>query len=149
MTGDYTPYLAIGASLFALGAIGFLTRRHMILMVLSTELMLHGVALTLVTFSRIHGTNEGQAFTIFVLTVAACEAGLALSLFLALYQKSKSLDIDVWAELREPDIGLRMVQPPEPDASVEEEPAEDLPQLTPAGRQPTIGEDEYASAGRG
>ncbi len=142
---DYTPYLAIGAGLFAVGAIGFLARRHMILMVLSTEMMLHGVALTLVTFSRIHGTNEGQAFTIFVLTVAACEAGLALSLFLALYQKSKSLDIDIWAELREPGISPRKAPPPEAGSSAEIE-EEALPQLTPAGRQPMVQEDEYASA---
>jgi len=71
-------YLAVGAALFALGALGFLTRRNLILMILSAELMLHGVSLTLVTFGRMHHSQEGQAFTIFILTVAACEAGFAL-----------------------------------------------------------------------
>ena len=45
-----------------------------------------------------HGRLEGQAFTIFMLTVAACEAGLALSLILSLYQRSKSLDVELWTQ---------------------------------------------------
>jgi NADH-quinone oxidoreductase subunit K len=94
MMGDVESYLAVGAVLFVLGAIGFFTRRNLIVMVLSAEMMLHGVSLTLVTFGRFHGSLEGQAFTIFILTVAACEAGLALALVLALYQKSKSLDVE-------------------------------------------------------
>ena len=72
--------LVVGAILFALGMIGFLTRRNLILIVLSTELMLHGVSLNLTAFGRYHGNPQGQVFTIFVLTIAACEAGLALSL---------------------------------------------------------------------
>ena len=87
MTGDVERYLAVGAVLFVLGALGFFTRRNLIVMVLSAEMMLHGVSLTLVTFGRVHHNLEGQAFTIFILTVAACEAGLALSLILALYQQ--------------------------------------------------------------
>ena len=77
-TLEVERYLAVGAALFVLGALGFLTRRNLILMILSSELMLHGVSLTLVTFGRMHHSQEGQAFTIFILTVAACEAGLAL-----------------------------------------------------------------------
>lgn len=50
MTPDYERFLIVGAALFALGAIGFLTRRNLILIVLSAEMMLHGIALTLVTF---------------------------------------------------------------------------------------------------
>ena len=79
-------------------------------MILSAEMMLHGVSLTLVTFGRMHHSLEGQAFTIFILTVAACEAGLALSLILALYQKSKSLDVELWTDLREPDLPPPMVE---------------------------------------
>jgi NADH-quinone oxidoreductase subunit K len=138
MNGELVPYLAIGAGLFALGAIGFFTRRNMILMVLSAELMLHGVAVTMVTFGRMHNTHEGQAFAIFVLTVAACEAGLALSLLLALYQKTRSLDIDLWTELREPDLPSPIEQEP---AEIEE-PESVLPKLTPAGHAPVIAEEE-------
>lgn len=136
MTGEVERYLAVGAVLFVLGALGFFTRRNLIVMVLSAELMLHGVSLTLVTFSRAHHNLEGQAFTIFILTVAACEAGLALSLILALYQRSKSLDVELWTDLREPDL------PPPILAEDADEPPLVLPEpvrfprLTPAGRVP-------------
>jgi NADH-quinone oxidoreductase subunit K len=138
MTVDAERYLAVAAMLFVLGAIGFLTRRNLILMVLSAEMMLHGVALTLVTFSRVHHNLDGQVFTVFVLTVAACEAGLALALILALYQKSASLDVDVWTNLREADF-----LPPKSDDRaaaqlMEFEEEEPLPKLAPAGLEPEL-----------
>ena len=95
-------YLAIGAVLFALGALGFTTRRNLILMMLSAELMLHGVSLNLIGFSSTWGTFEGQAFTAFVLTVAACEAGIGLALTLTLYRRRRSLDVNLWSGLGEP-----------------------------------------------
>jgi NADH-quinone oxidoreductase subunit K len=138
MSGDVERYLAVGAVLFVLGALGFFTRRNLIVMVLSAEMMLHGVSLTLVTFSRVHNSFEGQSFTIFILTVAACEAGLALSLILALYQKSKSLDIDFWTDLREPDLpSPRLAELAEEREFVEPPPAA-YPQLTPAGLVPDL-----------
>jgi len=135
MTPEEQRFLLVGAGLFVLGAIGFMTRRNLILMVLSAELMLHGVSLTLVTFGRMHQTNEGQAFTIFTLTVAACEAGLALALVLSLYRKSHSLDIRLWSELRETD----MPGPKFETSARSDEPTssyEDIPKLTPAGIAP-------------
>jgi len=135
MTPDYERFLFVGAALFALGAIGFLTRRNLILIVLSAEMMLHGIGLTLVTFSQLHKSLEGQAFTIFVLTVAACEAGLALSLILAAYQAKKSLDINLWTELREPDLPPPISSSGALSASEIEKPLE-FPKLTPAGVQP-------------
>ena len=138
MSADVERYLAVGAVLFVLGALGFFTRRNMIVMILSAEMMLHGVSLSLVAFSQLHVNLDGQAFTIFILTVAACEAGLALSLILALYRKSNSLDVEVWADLRE--AGL----PPPRGADDEVErplvvPARPrFPRLTPAGIVPQV-----------
>ena len=125
-------YLIVGALLFALGLVGFLTRRNMILMFLSAELMLQGVALNLVAFSRYRGNMGGQVFTLFILTVAACEAAIALVLVLMLYRRRKTLDVSLWQDLREPDqdpIEDDEPLPPPP-------PAEPLPHLTPAGREP-------------
>ena len=68
-------YLVVGAILFALGLIGFLARRNLIIMFLCAEMMLQGVAINLVAFARYRGNLQGQAFTLFILTVAACEAG--------------------------------------------------------------------------
>lgn len=129
--------LIVGAILFALGMIGFLTRRNLILIVLSTELMLHGVSLNLTAFGRYHGNPQGQVFTIFVLTIAACEAGLALSLILTLYQRRKSLDVFLWGKLGEEDLPV-LSGGSTPPQTKPADPNLDLPHLTPAGRAPTI-----------
>ena len=128
-----TNYLIVGSILFALGAIGFLARRNLITMMLSAELMLHGVALNLVAFSNFHQNMQGQAFTAFVLTVAACEAGIALALILALYQRRKSLDVNVWSQIAEADIASPL---PEEPAVPTAQAAQEFPHLTPAGRMP-------------
>jgi NADH:ubiquinone oxidoreductase subunit K len=70
--------LVVGAALFALGLVGMLARRNLIVMFLSAELMLQGVSVSLVAWSRFHGDWGGQILVILVLTVAACEAALAL-----------------------------------------------------------------------
>jgi NADH-quinone oxidoreductase subunit K len=95
-------YLAVGAVLFALGAIGFLARRNLIIMFLCAEMMLQGVAVNLVAFARYRGNLEGQAFTLFVIAVAACEAAIALALILMLFRAKQSLDVSLWQSLREP-----------------------------------------------
>jgi NADH-quinone oxidoreductase subunit K len=95
-------------------------------------MMLQGVALNLVAFARFRGNLQGQAFTLFILTVAACEAAIALALFLMLYRSKKSLDVSAWQDLREPGQPPTLDEEPLP-ALLPEEP---LPKLTPAGREP-------------
>jgi len=107
-------------------------------MVLSVELMLHGVSLTLVTFSRMHGNLDGRVFTIFILTVAACEAGLALALILALYQRAKSLDVELWTELREPGLPPPTLAEDRAEPPITPQRLWHFPVLTPAGRSPTV-----------
>lgn len=124
-------YLTVGAMLFVLGLIGFLTRRNLILMFLSAELMLQGVALNFVAFSRQHGNLHGQVFTLFIVAVAACEAGLALAFFLMLYKRKRSLDVSLWQDIREQ--GLQETRDSEP---LPAEPTEQLPTLPVAGREP-------------
>ena len=125
-------YLIVGAILFALGMIGFLARRNLIVMFLSSEMMLQGVALNLVAFARYRGNLQGQAFTLFVITVAACEAAVALALILMLYRSRRSLDVSLWQELREAG------QPPTVDEEPLPEPPPEvpMPRLTPAGIEP-------------
>ncbi|GIW79701.1 MAG: hypothetical protein KatS3mg105_1508 [Gemmatales bacterium] len=125
-------YLMVGAVLFALGVIGFLSRRNLIIMFLSAEMMLQGVALNMVAFARYRGNVQGQAFVLFMLTVAACEAAIALSLFMVLYRHRHTLDVSVWQELREADQDPIVDDEPLPPL----EPEEPLPHLTPAGREP-------------
>jgi NADH-quinone oxidoreductase subunit K len=132
MTPLLYHYLAVGAVLFVLGMIGFLSRRNLIVLFLSGEMMLQGVAVNLVAFARYRGNLQGQAFVLFILTVAACEAGVALALILMLYRRRHTLDISVWQELREPDQEATTDEEALP-ARPKEEP---LPHLAPAGHEP-------------
>ena len=93
-------FVLTGAVLFVLGVIGFLSRRNLIIMFLCTEMMFQGVVVTLVAFSRFHLNDTGQTFVIFVLTIAAAEAALALGLVVLLFRHKRTLDAQVWAELK-------------------------------------------------
>ena len=77
----------MGAVLFGLGLIGFLSRRNMIVMFLSAEMMLQGVSLSLVAWARYHNDAGGQVLVIFIIAVAACEAAIALALVLMLFER--------------------------------------------------------------
>ena len=125
-------YLAVGAGLFALGLIGFLARRNLIILFLSAEMMLQGVAINLVAFARYRGNLQGQAFTLFIITVAACEAAIALALILMLYRNRRSLDVSLWQDLREPGEEPTVDEEPLPPA---ERPAP-MPTLPAAGVEP-------------
>lgn len=93
-------FLMTGAVLFVLGVVGFLSRRNLIVMFLCTEMMLQGVAITLVAFGRLHLNTTGQTFVIFVLTIAAAEAALALGLVVLLFRRGHTLDAMTWTRLR-------------------------------------------------
>ena len=125
-------YLVVGILLMALGLIGFLVRRNMIIMFLCAEMMLQGVSLSAIAWGRYHNSWAGQSLMIFVIAVAACEAAIALALVLMLFRRSNSLDIVIWQEMREDS------QPAYHDERVPEEREEDQvwPTLTPAGREP-------------
>jgi NADH-quinone oxidoreductase subunit K len=93
-------YLAVGAIMFVIGIVGFLTRRNLIVIFLCTELMFQGVAINLIAFSRYLNNLAGQAFVIFVLVIAAAEASLALGLVVLLFRQKSTLDADAWRDLK-------------------------------------------------
>lgn len=99
--GQLQIVLLVSATLFAMGMVGFLTRRNLILMFLCTELMFQAAAIAMIAFGRMHMNSEGQVFVIFILTVAAAEAALALGLVVLLYRRKPTLDADAWSELGE------------------------------------------------
>ena len=90
-------YVIVGAVLFALGLVGFLTRRNLIVMFLSTEVMFQGIVINLVAFGRLHHHLDGQVFGLFILVIAAVEAGLGLGLVVLLYKRKSTLDAESWA----------------------------------------------------
>ena len=131
-------YLIVGGLLFAIGMIGFVVRRNMIVMFLCAEMMLQGVSVSLVAWGRYHQQWGGQMLVIFIIAVAAAEAGIGLALVMTLFQKSGSLDVTFWQDLREEG------QPPFVDREVPEVSAPDQvwPSLSPAGVEPSINVDE-------
>jgi NADH-quinone oxidoreductase subunit K len=131
-------YLIVGALLFVIGMIGFVVRRNVIVMFLCAEMMLQGVSISLIAWGRFHGDWGGQMLVLFIIAVAAAEAGIAMALVMMLFQKSGTLDIAFWQDLR--DEGLpRFVDRRIPEEH-DEEPV--WPDLTPAGLQPILDEDE-------
>ena len=102
-TGSQTvnAALLVSALLFAIGLVGFLSRRNMIIMFLCTELMFQAAALAMIAFGKVHQDLSGQVFVIFILAVAAAEAALALGLVVLLYRRRETLDSEAWSELRE------------------------------------------------
>jgi NADH-quinone oxidoreductase subunit K len=88
-------YLALAAVLFGLGAAGFLTRRNMLIQLMSIELMLNSVNVVLLAFNRAYpGNHDGQVFAFFVIAVAAAEAAVGLAILIAYYRIKKTIDTD-------------------------------------------------------
>jgi NADH:ubiquinone oxidoreductase subunit K len=94
--------LLLSGALFALGLYGVLARRNAVFILMSIELMLNAVNLNLVAFAHFRSPEEllGQVFAIFVITVAAAEAGLALAIILRLFRNRASINLDEIDTLR-------------------------------------------------
>jgi NADH-quinone oxidoreductase subunit K len=87
-------YLFLSLGLFVVGVVGVLTRRNVIVMLMSIELILNAVNINLVAFSRLYGSVDGQVFAIFVITDAAAEAAVGLGIILAFFRNRKTLLAD-------------------------------------------------------
>lgn len=92
--------VALSAVLFAIGAVGALTRRNLIAILMSIELMLNGVNLALVAFSRQWGSVDGQIFVLMVIVVAAAEVAVGLGIVIALFRNRDSVDVEEVSLLR-------------------------------------------------
>ena len=89
-----TYYLLLSAALFTIGAVGVLIRRNAIVVFMCIELMLNAANLTLVTFSRINGTLDGQIMAFFVMVVAAAEVVVGLAIIMSIFRTRKSASVD-------------------------------------------------------
>lgn len=92
-------YLFLAVALFVIGLVGFITRRNLIIMFLCTELMFQAAGVALIAFGRFHLNHTGETFVIFVLTVAAAEAAMALALVVLLFRRKESLNAEAWSEM--------------------------------------------------
>lgn len=88
-------FLVVAAVLFMTGTIGFLLRRNLLVLLMSIELMLNSVNLTLVAYNRLHPMNHvGQNLAFFVIAVAAAEAAVGLAIVLAFFRVRKTIHSD-------------------------------------------------------
>ena len=87
-------YLILSAILFTIGAVGVLSRRNALIIIMCVEMMLNSVNLTLIAFSRQWNNLNGQAFVFIVMAVAAAEVAVGLALIVAIFRTKKSINID-------------------------------------------------------
>ena len=87
-------YLVVSALLFCLGLLGVITRRNLLVMYMSLELMLNAANLALVSFSRFNNDLNGQILVFFIITVAAAEVSVGLALIVALYRKRQTAHVE-------------------------------------------------------
>ena len=86
-------YLVVAAALFILGVIGVLTRRNVVIILMSIELILNAVNLNLVAFSRLYNL-QGQIFSIFIVADAAAEAAVGLGILIAFFRNKETVNMD-------------------------------------------------------
>ena len=86
--------IGLSAVLFTIGTIGALTRRNLVVILMSIELMLNAVNLSLVGFSRAFGQVDGHVFVLMVITVAAAEVAVGLGIVLSLFRNRDSVNVE-------------------------------------------------------
>jgi NADH-quinone oxidoreductase subunit K len=96
MMGEVSPthYMLLSAVLFMIGVFGVVTRRNIIIIFMSIELILNAVNINLIAFSLQWDNSVGQVFALFVIAVAAAEAAVGLGIILALYRNKETINID-------------------------------------------------------
>ena len=87
-------YLILAAALFTIGVIGVLTRRNIMIILMSIELMMNAVNINLIAFSYHFEQITGQVFAIFVITVAAAEAAVGLGIVIAMFKNKETMNIN-------------------------------------------------------
>ena len=99
MTVGLNAFILLAGLLFAIGMFGVILRKNTLVIYMSLELMLNGVILALVAFSRYNGTMDGNLFVFFIITVAAAEVALGLAIIVALFRLRRSVMVDQLSSL--------------------------------------------------
>lgn len=99
MALSLNAFLVLGAVLFCIGLYGALSKRNAVSVLMGIEIMLNAVNITLVAFASsalhaVHGARlTGQVFAIFIITVAAAEASVALAMIITIYRRRNTVDV--------------------------------------------------------
>lgn len=93
-------YIFFSTALFAIGIVGVLIRRNVLIMLMCIELMLNAVNLLFTTFSAYRSDAAGQVFVFFIMVVAAAEVSVGLAIIVMIYRNAKSVDIGILDKLK-------------------------------------------------
>jgi NADH-quinone oxidoreductase subunit K len=93
-------FMTVSAMVFGIGLFGVFTRRSPLILLLSVELMLNSCNLALISFSRYHGSQDGQVFALVVMGIAASEVVVGLGLVVAVARRKANLDVDRMTALK-------------------------------------------------
>jgi len=93
-------YIGLSAIIFSIGVAGFLIRRNIMIMLISVELMLNSVNISLAAFSHYLQDMRGQILVMFVITVAAAEAAVGLAILVSLYRNKAVMHSDEIVEMK-------------------------------------------------
>ena len=95
-------FLVLSSALFFIGSYGLFTRRNMITILMSVELILNSVNINFIVFDKFlwPGSLDGIFFTIFIITIAAAEAAVAIAIIINLYRSHKSIDVEKASEMK-------------------------------------------------
>lgn len=99
-SGSMNNYITLCSILFAIGVMGVLIRRNIIIIFMSIELMLNSINLLLTAFSVHHGDPNGQIFVFFIMAVAAAEITVGLAILVMIYRNTGSVSIDALNKLK-------------------------------------------------
>ena len=100
MVAYHNLYLALAVVLFIIGAIGAITRRNAIVVFMCIEIMLGAVNLVFITFSRANQSVEGIFMVMFIMAVAAAEAAVGLAIFVLMYRKRGTMDVESFSLMK-------------------------------------------------
>ena len=100
MEPTLSQYLLVSGALFAIGLLGMIVRRNLLIIYMSLELMLNAANVALVAMSRFNGNLDGQVMVFFIITVAAAEVSVGLALIVALYRKRQTADVEDLATMK-------------------------------------------------
>ena len=100
MEPTLSQYLLVSGALFAIGLLGVIVRRNLLIIYMSLELMLNAANVALVAMSRFNGNLDGQVMVFFIITVAAAEVAVGLALIVALYRKRRTAEVEDLATMK-------------------------------------------------
>jgi NADH-quinone oxidoreductase subunit K len=100
MEPTLSQYLMVSGALFAIGLLGVIVRRNLLILYMSLELMLNAANVALVAMSRFNGNLDGQVMVFFIITVAAAEVAVGLALIVALYRKRQTAEVGDLATMK-------------------------------------------------